>query len=45
VEYLTVLAFVFEAWAVGFAFAVSFHYAAKVFFSPKGIFRFWSGPN
>lgn len=43
-SYPTVLAFVFEGWAVGFAFAVCFHYAAKVFFSPKGIFRNWISP-
>lgn len=44
-SFSTALEFIFYGWAIGFAFAVSWHYAAKVFFSPKGIFSFWSGPH
>ena len=44
-NYPDVLSFIFHGWAFGFAFAVSLFYASKVFFAPKGVWRFWSGPS
>ena len=44
-SYADVMQFIFHAWSFGLAFAVSLFYAAKFFFSPKGIWRFWSGPQ
>jgi hypothetical protein len=44
-SYVDVMQFIFHGWSAGFALAVSVHYAAKVFFSPKGVLKFWSGPS
>lgn len=38
----TLLEFLFYGWAIGFAFAVSWWYAAKAMYSVKGIYKDWA---